>query len=151
MRNFFVLLLLATTLTCTFANKQRNTYNFNSDWKMKIGDFPEAKSLEFDDSAWEKISLPRAFNEDEAFKLHISEHSDTIVWYRKNFKLPKEDQGKKVFIEFEGVRFAAEVYVNGKFAGLHENGVMAFGFDISQHVNYKRTNLISIRVDNDWN
>lgn len=37
----------------------------------------------------------------------------------------RRSENKKVFIEFEGVRQAADFYVNGKHIGLHENGVMA--------------------------
>lgn len=36
------------------------------------------------------------------------------TWYRKHFKLNKEYENKKVFIEFEGIRQAADVYINGK-------------------------------------
>ncbi len=129
----------------------RVTYNFNSEWKLKIGDVANAATVGFDDSSWQPITLPHAFNEDEAFRVHIEQHTDTVVWYRKHFRLPDADSGKKVFIEFEGARFADEVYVNGKFVGLHENGVMAFGFDISSTINYKADNIISVRVDNSWN
>jgi len=129
----------------------RITYNFNSDWKLKTGDFPTASHIDFDDSSWQSITLPHAFNEDEAFRVHIDQLTDTIIWYRKHFRMPATDKGKKVFIEFEGVRFAAEVYVNGKYIGLHENGVMAFGFDISSAINYDGNNTVAVRVDNSWN
>jgi Glycosyl hydrolases family 2, sugar binding domain. len=46
----------------------RKTYNINSDWKLKIGDTPDAMNINFDDSSWKPISLPHAFNEDEALK-----------------------------------------------------------------------------------
>lgn len=130
---------------------QRMTYNINSDWKLKIGDIPNAKNFNFDDSSWQPVTLPHAFNEDEAFRVHIKELTDTVVWYRKHFHLPNSDKGKKLFIEFEGVHFAAEVYLNGTFIGLHENGVMAFGFDISSNINYDGDNVLAVRVDNSWN
>ncbi len=75
--------------------------------------------------------------------------SDSVIWYRKNFILPENAAGKKVFIEFEGARQAALVIVNGKEIGLHENGVMAFGFDITDAVKPGK-NLIEVRTDNDW-
>ena len=129
----------------------RQTYNFNSSWKLQIGDVPNAQQAIFDDSSWKPVTLPHAFNEDEAFRLHIEQLTDTVVWYRKHFRLPASDTGKKVFIEFEGVRFAAEVYLNGQKVGLHENGVMAFGFDISDKIKFDADNVIAVRVDNSWN
>ncbi|MFA5046094.1 MAG: sugar-binding domain-containing protein [Paludibacter sp.] len=134
-----------------FDGNLRQTYNFNSDWKLQIGDISNAQQVDFNDSGWKKITLPRAFNEDEAFRVPIAELTDTVVWYRKHFKLPLADKDKKVFIEFEGVRYAGDVFVNGKEVGLHENGVMAFGFDISSFIKFGEENVIAVRVDNDWN
>lgn len=77
--------------------------------------------------------------------------TDTVSWYRKHFKLPKTAKGKKVFIEFEGVRQGADFYVNGNHIGLHENGVMAVGFDLTSYLNFGGENVIAVRTDNDWN
>lgn len=143
--------MLTGNAAIKFDGNLRQTYNFNSEWKLQIGDIPDAQLNYFNDSAWKTITLPRAFNEDEAFSKHIEHHTDTVVWYRKFFKLPASDKGKKVFIEFEGVRFGAEVFVNGQLVGLHENGVMAFGFDISDKIRFERENVIAVRVDNSWN
>jgi beta-galactosidase len=134
-----------------FDGNLRQTYNFNSSWKLQIGDFTNAQQVDFNDAAWKPVTLPHAFNEDEAFRVHIEQLTDTVVWYRKHFRLPAADKGRKVFIEFEGVRFAAEMYVNGEKVGLHENGVLAFGFDISDKIKFDADNVIAVRVDNDWN
>ena len=107
---------------------ERKKYNFNSDWLLKIGDMERAESPKYADGDWEKVTLPHAFNEDEAFRVNIKDLTDTIVWYRKHFRLPAEAKGRKVFIEFEGARQGIDLYVNGKLVGQHENGVMAFGF-----------------------
>lgn len=127
-------LLLAANATA------RDTYNFNSDWRI-------GKSKK-------TVTLPRAWNEDEAYKVYIHSMSDSVIWYRKNFVLPESAKGKKVFIEFEGARQAAQVIVNGKEVGMHENGVMAFGFDITPYIKTgegkKNINLIEVRTDNDW-
>ena len=80
----------------------------------------------------------------------IAELSDSVIWYRKTFRLPKEAEGKRVFIEFEGARQSAEVFVNGKNVGLCENGVMAFGFDLTPYLK-KGSNQIEVRTDNSWN
>ncbi len=103
----------------------------------------------FDDSAWKKVTLPRPWNEDDAFRKDIKDLSTGIAWYRKTFTLPANAVNKKIFIEFEGVRFAGEVYLNGKFLGRHENGVTAFGFDITNDL-VKGENVIAVRTDNAW-
>lgn len=128
-------LLIAGALAFAMGGQARDTYNFNSGWR--IGDSKQT------------VTLPHAWNEDEAFKVGIKEMSDSVVWYRKTFTLPKSAEGRRVMIEFEGARQAAEVIVNGKTVGLHENGVMAFGFDLTPYIK-KGKNLIEVRTDNDW-
>lgn len=133
------------------ADQLQRKYNFNSQWLMKVGDDPKASQSAYADQDWQRVTLPRAFNEDEAFRLAIDQHTDTIVWYRKHFKLPAKAENKKIFIEFEGIRFGGEVFVNGKSVGIHENGVMAFGMDITDFVHFGgKENLIALRIDNSW-
>ena len=128
----------------------RMKYNFNAQWLLHVGDVCEAGDAKFDDTAWKQVTLPRPFNEDEAFRLSIEQLTDTVVWYRKHFRLPSTARGKKVFVEFEGVRQGADFYLNGHHLGLHENGAMAVGFDLTPYINYKGNNVMAVRVDNDW-
>ncbi len=144
-----LLIIVAAVFLCVLLSA-RDKYNFNSDWLLKVGDFPEASKVSFRDDGWKKVTLPYAFNEDEAFKIDIHQHTDTVVWYRKHFVLPAAIKGGKVFIEFEGARQGIEVWVNGKFVGTHENGAMAFGFDLTPYVRVG-SNVIAARIDNDWN
>lgn len=128
----------------------REKYNFNSGWKLKVGDIAQAESVSYSDTEWKSVTLPHAFNEDEAFKLNIRDLTDTIVWYRKHFRLPADAKGRKVFIEFEGARQGVDLYVNGHLVGQHENGVMAFGFDLTAFVKPGKENVIAARIDNNW-
>ena len=128
---------------------ERKKYNFNSEWRLQIGDFPEAKQSQFDDSRWKAVTLPHAFNEDEAFKVSIEQLTDTVVWYRKHFRIPASGKKQKVFIEFEGVRQAGDFYLNGQYLGKHENGVMAVGFDLTPYIK-EGDNVLAVRTDNDW-
>lgn len=129
----------------------RGKYNFNAEWLLNIGDNADAKEIKFDDRNWKRVTLPRPFNEDESFKLSIEQLTDTVVWYRKHFRLPAGSKGKKVFVEFEGVRQGADFYINGKTIGLHENGAMAVGFDLTPYIRYSGDNVLAVRVDNNWN
>ena len=147
---FFFLAFIGISQFVT-SSDVRNKYNFNSDWLLYVGDVPEAKQPRFSDSEWKKVTLPHAFNEDEAFRLSIDELTDTIMWYRKHFRLPANSKNKKVFVEFEGVRQGADFYINGQNVGLHENGVMAVGFDLTPYIKYGQENVIAVRIDNDWN
>ena len=145
-------LVAAMLIIGNYSYAQRTTYNFNSGWKVFVGDAPNAEAPAFEDKGWKAVTLPYAWNEDDAFKKDIADLSTGIAWYRKHFKLPASNKGQKIFVEFEGIRQAGDFYVNGKHIGLHENGVMAFGFDITELVKFgNEENVIAARIDNDWN
>ena len=145
--NLLICLLLGL-YTLNITATERKKYNFNSEWRLHIGDDANAYQQEYNDNHWLQVTLPHAFNEDEAFKLSIEQLTDTIVWYRKHFRV-KDCKDKKVFIEFEGIRMAGDFYLNGHHLGLHENGVMAVGFDLTPYMQ-KGDNVLAVRIDNNW-
>src|SRR5215204_640003 len=149
----FVVIILGSALTAFAAGSSpgaaRVKYNFNSDWKLFVGDAAGAENTDFDDSGWKIVTTPRAWNEDDAFRKDIAELPTGIAWYRKHFRLPENSRNKKIFLEFEGIRFAGEFYLNGKFIGRHENGITAFGFDVSDLL-VPGENVIAARIDNSW-
>ncbi|HEX6279881.1 MAG TPA: beta galactosidase jelly roll domain-containing protein, partial [Pyrinomonadaceae bacterium] len=145
----FTIIVAILVLATSVSSFARTTYNFNPEWRLFVGDPAGAESVGFDDSSWKSITLPRPWNEDEAFRKDIKDLSTGIAWYRKHFRLPADAKDKKVFVEFEGVRFAGEVYLNGKFIGRHENGITAFGFDITDGL-VPGDNVIAVRTDNSW-
>lgn len=145
---FFVVTLLVTT---NLFSQLRMKYNFNSSWKVLVKDDSLASGVNYNDESWKNVTLPYAWNEDDAFKKDIVNLSTGIAWYRKHFKLPVSQKGQKVFIEFEGIRQAGNFYLNGKYIGMHENGVTSFGFNISDLVKFgEAENIIAVRINNDW-
>jgi len=144
-----LLSLLVSHCVLTAAHAERQSFNFNPAWRLAVADPASASESGFDDRAWKTVTLPRAWNEDDAFGKDIVDHSTGIAWYRKRFTLPTGARGRKVFLEFEGARQAAEVYVNGKQLALHENGITAFGVDISA-ARLDGENTVAVRTDNRW-
>ena len=134
LNSLLLMLWLTASLFANAPKSERVKYNFNSDWKVFVGDAKGADTPSFDDSSWKNITTPYAWNEDDAFRKDIADLSTGIAWYRKHFKVPANSLNKKIFLEFEGIRMAGEFYLNGKFIGRHEDGVMAFGFDITDAV-----------------
>ena len=125
---------------------ERQKLNFNSGWRLQVGDCKSAAAPDFDDSRWQQVTLPYAFNGDEAFRKDIVDLTDTICWYRKHFRI---EDTHKYFIEFEGVRQGADFYLNGKHLGFSENGVMACGFDLTPYIK-EGDNVLAVRCDNSW-
>jgi beta-galactosidase len=133
----------------------RAKFNFNLNWKFIREDVPGAEAPGFDDSAWTTVSLPHSFNDVDSFRKIISHSGGDLgtfkglVWYRKHFKLPAKLAGDKTFLEFEGMRQAGDIFLNGKTVGLYENGVTAYGLDISGAVHFgNEDNVLAVKVDN---
>jgi hypothetical protein len=53
------------------------------------------------------------------------------VWYRRMFTVPPAMQGKRVRLHFGGVDYRTWVFINGRLAGTHVGGNVAFNFDIT--------------------
>ena len=145
-----ILLYLLLMLAMSVQAVERAKLNFNADWRLCVGDYPEAVEASFDDTQWQKVTLPYAFNGDDAFRKDIVDLTDTICWYRKTFEVKSEEvKSEKFFIEFEGVRQGADVYLNGHHVGFSENGVMACGFDLTPYMK-EGENVLAVRCDNNW-
>lgn len=145
-------------------------YNLNLDWKFlkpSGATWPLKSAVDgivdeqgryfyepdYNDSNWDDVSLPHTFNDADSFHSTANDAGDMgvyrgITFYRKIFTLPAADVGKKVFIEFEGIRQAAYVYLNGVMVGYYEAGVTPFGFDLSKHVKFGEKNVLAIAADN---
>ena len=133
------------------ARTGRAKLNFNADWELHIGDIETAPRGGLEGGSWQRVTLPYAFNGDEAFRKDIVDLTDTVCWYRKQFGVESgEWRDKKFFIEFEGVRQGADFYLNGHHVGFSENGVMACGFDLTPYIK-EGENVIAVRCDNSWN
>jgi len=132
----------------------RSSYNFNSGWKFIKQDVVDADKVTFDDSKWETVSTPHTYNDSDTFDEIISRSGEKseymgVAWYRKHFKLPASAAGKKVFIEFEGMKQAGRFFINGKPVGKYENGVTAYGLDITNDVTFgDKENVLSVKIDN---
>lgn len=96
------------------------------------------------------VTLPRAWNEDYAYRVIIDDLPTDTVRYTKVFHLPRLASDRKVFIEFEGARQMAKVWLNGHYVGMHEDGITAFGFDLTPYLSPNGTNRLEVLTDNSW-
>ena len=67
--------------------------------------------------------------------------------YRKTFKNPKGREGERVFVHFQGVAFACEVYLNGQLMGRHGPTLEPFELELTREL--KEENELVVLVQ-DW-
>jgi beta-galactosidase len=158
LRPDYPVLAASRSLRYTPPESPRATLNFNLDWKFIREDVQGGETPAFEDAKWETISTPHTFNDVDSFRELISHGGGDrgtykgISWYRKHFKLPSGLSGRKLFIEFEGMRQAGDIFLNGKQIGLYENGITAYGIDITDAVlTGGKENVLAVKVDNRTN
>lgn len=113
---------------------------------------------EFDDSSWQKVSLPHDWAVDLPYSPEAS-HShgykcigwkypeNSVGWYRKHIEIPAEDKGKQFFIEFEGIYRDSEVFCNGFYLGGEQSGYASSVYTLTPYLNYGGDNVIAVRCD----
>ena len=70
-------------------------------------------------------------------------------WYRKTFDVPGSQRGRRVLVQFDGVYMNAEVWLNGRRAGVHPYGYTSFWFDLTDKVNFGGRNVLAVKVKNE--
>ena len=78
-----------------------------------------------------------------------AENICNIGWYRKQFVLPEEWEGKRIFIEFEGIFRDSIVFCNGAYLDRHNSGYTGFILELTDHLRSDKDNSVSVRVDSD--
>ncbi len=149
MRNFLVLLVALLSCGQSFA---REDTRLDADWRFKRGDLAGMagnvtgmEQADFNDSDWERVSLPHNWGWEEAQQGRNFYRGP--AWYRRDLNVTPQ-AGRRYFLRFEAASSVAEVYLNGKSLGQHRGAFGAFGFEITRALSASGTNLLAVRVSN---
>jgi len=72
--------------------------------------------------------------------------SHTSYWYRTQMTIPKSYKGHHVWLNFDGINYAAEVWVNGEQIGTIKGAFIRGIFDITSHVKPGKTATLAVLV-----
>lgn len=143
--------------TVFLGETQERSKEFDEDWLFMLEAEGNPWEKSYDDSVWRKLDLPH----DWSIEQDINSSNSTTIgalkggtgWYRKHFVIPKENKGKRICIDFDGVYCDSYVYVNGKLVGSYPNGYIPFSFDITDAVvcDGVTENVIAVKVQNPTN
>lgn len=138
--------------------------SLNGNWK-----FLWAKNLEeapqnfyndkYDKSKWDDIKVPSNWqmegfgypifrNIGYNFKPdppRVPKDFNPVGSYFRNFKIPANWDGKRIFLHFEGVQSASYVWVNGREIGYNQGGMEPAEYDITDYLK-KGNNSIAVKV-----
>jgi len=95
--------------------------------------------VDYDDSDWDQIIVPSCWQAQ-------GYNYNGIAWYRLKFDYQSSPKFNVVRLEFKGVDYFADVWLNGYYLGSHEGFFNKFFFDISPWIKEK-SNILVVRVD----
>lgn len=83
------------------------------------------------------------------FRLHARVFRATYKgsgWYGKSLSVPKDWQGKRIWLNFGGAYPSAEVWLNGIKIGSHGEPFVPFGFDVTAALSFNDENFLAVRI-----
>ncbi len=171
----YITLLIATL--CSFSGVYpqtvREEFLLEKNWRFTKGEVSGGASVVFNDSKWEKISIPHDWaiygpfdrNNDlqnvavtQNFEQQASVKTGRtgglpyvgIGWYRTTFDVNNFESGqKRVTLLFDGAMSEARVYVNGKEVCFWPFGYNSFHCDVTDALNLDgKENVLAVRLEN---
>lgn len=163
---YFTTLGLIATLSL-FA--QRSEQSLEKNWKFIKGEVAGAEQPDFNDSNWEKVTVPHDWAIYGPFDVNndlqnvaVKQNFETqaslktgrtgglpyvgIGWYRTTFE---SEPNKNTTLVFDGAMSEARVYVNGKEACFWPCGYNSFHCNVTDLVNADgKNNVLAVRLEN---
>jgi hypothetical protein len=133
-------------------------------WKIQRASQAQAdgkalSTVGFDDQAWLPATVPGTvassyynagaiadirYDDDQ---LQISESwFNSDFWYRNEFEIPADFAGRTVMLNFDGINWKADVFVNGELSGRIEGAFTRGKFDITDLVKAGQSNAVAVKI-----
>lgn len=99
---------------------------------------------ECDSYNWQEVLIP---NDMTRVKQLAGQNIRSSYWLKKQIKIPDEWYGKTVFLRFSALNGLAQVWLNGRLAGKHENGFITWTLNITEYVSAGEEICLAIYIN----
>ena len=148
--------------------QQRVVTSLNFGWRFMAGDVPGASALQYDDSQWRIVDVPHDFqieqpwvapaadekadNDDPAanIKSRLSSRAFKEMgkgWYRYHLTPADSLKGRRLVLDFGGIMYVGDVYLNGEYIGGTDYGYVGFEVDVTDKLKFGQDNVIAVMAD----
>ena len=142
--------------------------SLNFGWRYHAGDVENGAAIDLDDSGWRTVNVPHDFqieqpwvapaadekadNDDPAanIKSRLSSRGFKEMgkgWYRLHLTLADSLKGRRLLLDFGGIMYVGDVYVNGKRVGGTDYGYVGFEVDVTNDLKFGQDNVIAVMAD----
>ncbi len=119
--------------------------SLNGPWRYKQTGSEMAAyfSPNLDVSDWRTMDIPQNW-----YLSGLNYHG--VIWFRREFEAEANWQGRAVRLQFAGVDYFADVWLNGEKLGRHQGYFQPFTFNVADRLNYGGNNVLVIRVESPY-
>ena len=146
----------------------RTAVDLTFGWRFHVGDTTGAAALATKDGAWRLVDLPHDFQieqpwvaPDAAEKVDNSDPGANITsrlsgrgfkemgkaWYRYHLTPHDSLRGRRLLLDFAGIMYVGDVYLNGELIGGTDYGYVGFEIDVTNKLRFGRDNVIAVLAD----
>jgi beta-galactosidase len=144
----------------------RQLLNFG--WRFHAGDIADGQLPQTSDAEWRTVDLPHDYQIEQPWVApgadERPDESDPganirsrlsargfkemgIGWYRKTFAPDAAWRGRRVLLDFEGILYTGDVWLNGQFIGKTDYGYLGFDADVTKLLKWDEPNVLAVRAD----
>ena len=170
MKRTKLLMLLSLFMTVSL-NAQKNyrcAIDLNFGWRFFLGNIPEAASPSYDDRSWRVVDVPHDFQIEQPWvapaadeKADNNDPAANIMsrlssrgfkemgcgWYRYHLTPADSLRNHRLLLDFGGIMYTGDVYLNGERIGGTDYGYVGFQIDVTDKLHIGQENVIAVMAD----
>ena len=170
MKRTKLLMLLSLFMTVSL-NAQKNyrcAIDLNFGWRFFLGNVPEAASPSYDDRLWRVVDVPHDFQIEQPWvapaadeKADNNDPAANIMsrlssrgfkemgcgWYRYHLTPADSLRNRRLLLDFGGIMYTGDVYLNGERIGGTDYGYVGFQIDVTDKLHFGQENVIAVMAD----
>ena len=148
--------------------QQRVVENLNFGWRFHAGDVKNAEQKSFADADWRTVNVPHDFQIEQPWVAPAADekadNSDAAAniksrlssrgfkemgkgWYRLHLTPADSLKGRRLLLQFDGIIFTGDVYLNGERIGGTNYGYVGFEVDVTDKLKFGQENVIAVMAD----
>ena len=163
-----MLLSLFITVSLNAQKNYRCAIDLNFGWRFFLGNVPEAASPSYDDRLWRVVDVPHDFQIEQPWvapaadeKADNNDPAANIMsrlssrgfkemgcgWYRYHLTPADSLRNRRLLLDFGGIMYTGDVYLNGERIGGTDYGYVGFQIDVTDKLHIGQENVIAVMAD----
>jgi len=110
---------------------------------LKLGEIPDPL---FGANTWDELQ-EHGYPKELPWNFRHTRIERGEWWFARQFEVPKDWEGKRIRLAFDGLDYAGSVFLNGELLGYHAGMFGGPELDIGKAVRFGKANTLVVRLD----